>query len=131
MGRRANIFNKATLVSANIAEIIDKAVAFDAKMKGREVKTRDTLRADCLIKALVSISEASFNSKSSINNKLLDLLLSRDEQVTNKVADHLLYLGGYKYSDINNMIYYLAWYACSDEDPIYNTLDEFAESLAA
>jgi hypothetical protein len=61
---------------------------------------------------------------------LINALLSRDEKITKVVANQLLSLGGYEYKDINNMVYYLTWFACTNEDPIYLTLDEFAGSLS-
>jgi hypothetical protein len=128
-GRKPNVFSKTILQSWSLSTIIERAVEYDAKVKNKTVATRDTLRADSLIKTLISISEESFKSKSSISNKLIDALLSRDEQVTKAVSEQLLSLGGYKYSDINNMIYYLTWFACTSEEPIYATLDEFAKSL--
>ena len=128
-GRKPNVFSKAVLQSWSLSTIIDRAVKYDAKVNEKEVATRDTLRADLLIKALIGISEQSFKSKASISNKLIDALLSRNEVVTKAVSDQLLSLGGYEYKDVNNMVYYLTWFACTAEEPIYSTLDEFAASL--
>ena len=128
-GRKPNVFSKAVLQSWSLSTIIDRAVEYDAKVNEKEVATRDTLRADLLIKALIRISEQSFKSKSSISNKLIDALLSRNEVVTKAVSEQLLSLGGYEYKDINNMVYYLTWFACTSEEPVYSTLDEFAASL--
>lgn len=128
-GRKPNVFSKAVLQSWSLSTIIDRAVKYDAKVNEKEVATRDTLRADLLIKALIRISEQSFKSKSSISNKLIDALLSRNEVVTKAVSEQLLSLGGYEYKDINNMVYYLTWFACTSEEPVYSTLDEFAASL--
>ena len=128
-GRKPNVFSKAVLQSWSLSTIIDRAIKYDAKVNEKEVATRDTLRADLLIKALIRISEQSFKSKSSISNKLIDALLSRNEVVTKAVSEQLLSLGGYEYKDINNMVYYLTWFACTSEEPVYSTLDEFAASL--
>lgn len=129
MARKPYVFSQNVLRTGRISEIIDLAVKYDAKLKNKSVSTRDTLRADMLIKALISISEESFKTKTTISNKLIDALLSRDERVTEAVNSCLLTLGGYKYDDINNMVYYLSWFACTDIDPEYSTLDEFVEHL--
>lgn len=128
-GRKPNVFSKAVLQSWSLSTIIDRAVEYDAKVSEKKVATRDTLRADFLIKTLINISEQSFKSKSSISNKLIDALLSRNEVVTKAVSEQLLSLGGYEYKDVNNMVYYLTWFACTPEEPVYSTLDEFAASL--
>ena len=128
-GRKPNVFSRTVLQSSNLPTIIEKAINYDAKVNNKTVATRDTLRADSLIKTLICISEESFKSKASISNKLIDALLSRDEHVTKAVSNQLLSLGGYEYNDINNMVYYLTWFACTEEEPIYPTLDKFAESL--
>lgn len=128
-GRKPNVFSKAVLQSWSLSTIIDRAVKYDAKVNEKEVATRNTLRADLLIKTLINISEQSFKSKSSISNKLIDALLSRNEEVTKAVSEQLLSLGGYEYKDVNNMVYYLTWFACTDVEPKYKTLDEFAASL--
>lgn len=129
MGRKSNIFSAAVLASTSLSKIIDRAVAFNAKMEEKEVTTRDTLRCDCLIKTLIGISAEEFNSKTSINDKLINKLLSRDTEYTGKVIDQLLSLGGWSYDDINNMVYYLTWFACTDIEPEFKTLNEFTESL--
>jgi hypothetical protein len=128
-GRKPNVFSKAVLQSWSLSTIIDRAVEYDAKVNEKKVATRDTLRADFLIKTLISISERSFKSKASISNKLIDALLSRNEVVTKAVSEQLLSLGGYEYKDVNNMVYYLTWFACTSEEPVYSALDEFAASL--
>ena len=128
MGRKANLYNKAKLGWA--AVIIDNAVKFYAKVRGAEVTTRDTLRCDALLKALIATSDANFNTKSSISDKLLNAVLERNEEFVNKVAVEFTYLSGYKYDDLANMVYYLVWFACTEDEPEYKTLDEFAASLS-
>lgn len=128
-GRKPNVFSKSILQNWSLSTIIERAVNFDAKIKEREVTTRDTLRADCLIKSLIGVSAEQFNSKSCIDNKLIDKLLNRDTKYTKLVEDQLLNLGGYKYSDINNMIYYLTWFACTSIEPEYVTIDDYIDHL--
>lgn len=126
-GRKPNLFSETVLQSRKLSTIIKKSIEFDAKVNSKKVATRDTLRADFLIKTLISVSNQLFNTRAAISNKLIDALLSRDEKITKVVSNRLLSLGGYEYKDINNMVYYLTWFACTNVDPIYPTLDEFAK----
>ena len=130
MGRRPYLFSKAVLQPWSLSTIIDRVIEYDAKVKNKKIATNDTLRLDSLIKAMIKVSENEFNSKGSISNKLIDALLSRDNEVTKIVKSSLNKLSGYKYDDLDDLVYYLSWFACTDKEPVYATLDEFAKNIA-
>ena len=129
-GRKTMLFTKLRMQSYIISSIIDNAIKFDAKVRGSKITTRDTLRADVLVKKMVSLSAELYKTKGSIDNRLIDSLLNRDEEVTKKLSS-LVNADGYTFKDVNNFIYYLAWFACTDAEPKYDTLDKYIESFAA
>ena len=129
-GRKSMLFTKLRMQSYIISSIIDNAIKFDAKVRGSKITTRDTLRADVLVKKMVSLSAELYKTKGSIDNRLIDSLLNRDEEVTKKLSS-LVNADGYTFKDVNNFVYYLAWFACTDAEPKYDTLDKYIESFAA
>ena len=129
-GRKTMLFTKLRMQSYIISSIIDNAIKFDAKVRGSKITTRDTLRADVLVKKMVSLSAELYKTKGSIDNRLIDSLLNRDEEVTKKLSS-LVNADGYTFKDVNNFVYYLAWFACTDAEPKYDTLDKYIESFAA
>ncbi len=129
-GRKTMLFTKLRMQSYIISSIIDNAIKFDAKVRGSKITTIDTLRADALVKKMVSLSAELYKTKGSIDNRLIDSLLNRDEEVTKKLSS-LVNADGYTFKDVNNFVYYLAWFACTDAEPKYDTLDKYIESFAA
>ena len=136
-GRKSMLFTKLRMQSYIISSIIDNAIKFDAKVRGSKITTIDTLRADALVKKMVSLSAELYKTKGSIDNRLIDSLLNRDEEVTKKLSSlvnaesSLVNADGYTFKDVNNFVYYLAWFACTDAEPKYDTLDKYIESFAA
>lgn len=129
-GRKSMLFTKLRMQSYIISSIIENAINFDAKVRGSKITTRDTLRADVLMKKMVSLSAELYKTKGSIDNRLIDSLLNRDEEVTEKLSS-LVSSDGYTFKDVNNFVYYLAWFACTNVEPKYDTLDKYIESFAA
>lgn len=129
-GRKSMLFSKLRMQSYILSSIIDNAINFDVKVNDRKVTTRDTLRADILIKTMVSMSKDRYKTNGSIDNRLIDSLLNREESVVDELTSKVL-AEGYKFNDICNFVYYLVWFACANEDPKYKTLDEFVKNILA
>lgn len=129
MGRKANLFNSNLMKKTVITEIKKKTIKYVFRDKD-EIPTREYLKLDALVEALTYVSGAYYQkSKNIISDNLLDDLLSRLENPTKLVADYIKVNSGYIYDDLNNMVYYLVWFGCTDANPTYESLDEFANSL--
>ena len=130
-GRKANLFSKTMLQDWSIRSIIDRTVEFDCKVQNKEINTRDILRCDGLVKTLIALSGEKFNTKTCISDKLIDAVLSGDGKMIKRINKELESLCGYKYENVQDIIYYLTWFALSNEEPEFKTLKEYSGSLCA
>ena len=130
-GRKANVFNKIKLTGFSIDSIINRTVEFDCKVRGVEVTTKETLKCDALVKVLMGVSGDRFNTKSCISDKLIDAILCGEKAFINKIDKEVVAFSGYKYDNIQDMVYYLTWFALTDVEPEYKTLKEYAEAVNA
>ena len=131
MARTANLFNKAKLNTTIIASIIDKAVNFDCKVRKTSPVTSDTLRADGIIKALISASGKFYNTKHYISDKLLNDVLNGNEEIISFVNSELNASTGYTCDNVSNLVYYLVWFTLTDVEPKAKTLNDYINANCA
>ena len=131
MAKKTNLFNRTMLQVRSIGPILDNAINFECKVRDKEVTTRDILRADGLLKTLLAVSGEFYNTKGIISDKLIDAIICEEKQIVNKVNKELEALTGYKYNNLPDMVYYLTWFALSDNEPEFKTLKEYSETLCA
>ena len=132
MDRKDNLFSKKVLQKRNVANIVEHTVQYKCKLADREPEDGDYERVNAVLNALLEISESSYNTKGSISDKIIDDVFEGNKQVMDAILHHTNLLHGYRYwfvREFQDIVYYLTWFAITEDEPTYNTFKEFAESI--